>query len=413
VRTLVLLGLAFLADASAPSRSFDPANLGLLRTIAPLAGDLYAVAFSPDGRSLAVGGANEVRLYETRTWRETKRLTGHPNLIGSVAFSPDGKTVAAGGFEGTVLLWDVATAEVRQTIAGPSTLVSALAFSPDGKRLACGLANGLRICEVPGGGEVKTLGVAAGPILAFSPDGTRLAAGCPDNTVKFWNTRGWEQERSVAWGGGVAAGGFLRDARRFWVASEQLLVVGNAETGEREKAFSLAGSTGLTRLSPDGRFAFAASNDGGLGVFDLARRGEEAARLAHHTGAVSALAVHPLGRVVATVGQDRHVKIWGYVAGGMARVRPKGFCGIRVQQNANGDVVIADVIAGTAAAAVGLQAGDVLRKVGGAAIRNTTESVDKISSYMEGDELELEVERSGQPKTYRVKLGKRPQDLEN
>jgi S1-C subfamily serine protease len=111
--------------------------------------------------------------------------------------------------------------------------------------------------------------------------------------------------------------------------------------------------------------------------------------------------------------QDRHLKVWGRIPGGMGRLRPKGFCGIRVQADAMGRVVVSDVIAGTAAQAAGMRAGDVLRSVGGVEIHNTTESVDRIGSYLEGDEVEFGIERGGESRAIKVRLGKRPDDLEN
>ena len=142
-------------------------------------------------------------------------------------------------------------------------------------------------------------------------------------------------------------------------------------------------------------------------------QGREVTKLQHHTGALSGVAVHPAGRWIVTIGNDHHLKIWGRVAGGMARVRPKGFCGIRVQPDPAGRVLVSDVIAKTPAQSAGMQVGDVLRSVGGVEIHNTSEAVDHIGSYLEGDEVDFVVERAGDAKTMKIKLVKRPADLEN
>jgi len=406
-------------DADAPARAFDPSMLGLLRTIVP-GGDPYGIAFSADGRRLAIGVGNGGVIYDAETWRELRRLEGHPNVVLSVAWSPDGRLVAAGGFEGATVLWDAQTGEIRRTLTGPASYVGALAFTPDGRSLVAGSHDGsIRVWDVEDGSEKRLL-APAGPAgalgLALSRDGRRLAAGFGNGEIRVWSGDRWSSERSYPTAGGsnVLAVVLSRDGSRVWGATDTSL-----------NGFTLAGASGETRLempvnglgclalSPDDRYAIVGSNDQTVRIYDLIRKGEEAAKLQHHTGALAGVAVRPDGRILATIGHDRHLKIWGRVSGGMARVRPKGFCGIRVQADAMGRVIIADVIAGTAAQAAGMRQGDLLRSVGGVAIHNTTDSVDRIGSYLEGDEVEFVVDRGGEVKSMKFRLGKRPDDLEN
>ena len=69
-----------------------------------------AVAFSPDGRILATGGAHKsVRLWETANGKQLIRLDGHADQVTYLDFSPDGKTLASASADGTILFWDVAS----------------------------------------------------------------------------------------------------------------------------------------------------------------------------------------------------------------------------------------------------------------------------------------------------------------
>ncbi len=80
-------------------------------------GEVERVAFSPDGRWLAVGSSVGVYVYEAATLREARRFeTKAP--VWSVAFSPDGRLLASGSLDQTVIVWDVGTGERVRTLTG-------------------------------------------------------------------------------------------------------------------------------------------------------------------------------------------------------------------------------------------------------------------------------------------------------
>lgn len=407
-----------LADVGRPPLPLEPDRIGLLRTVAPL-GDSYGAAFSPDGRLLAVACGAEVRLYETLNWRETGRLRGCPENLLSVTFSSDGKTVAAGGFQGAIAVWDVPEGRLRCSLAGHAAYVPALAFHPDGRTLLSASHDGtVRLWDARGGREIRRVGPTGAVFVAaaFSPSGARAAlAGAG---LRVYRTDRWDEEPVPDTAGrGFFAVGFSTDDRRAWAAGDRSVLLwepGRGRASVREFAM-LPGEAALTavQFAPDDRTVAAGGADGVFRFFNPERTGRSGAALAHHRGPVRAVAVHPRGRCVVTVGADRQIKVWGRVPAGVPQVRARGFCGIRVEQDDRGRVAIAEVIGGTAAEAAGLRRGDGIRKVAGVPVATPTDSVDLIGSFFEGEEIEIEVEREGRVRAVRVRLGGRPAGLEN
>ena len=81
-----------------------------VRTLNGHSSSVLSVAFSPDGRLLATGSAdNTVILWDVSTGAKIKTPTGHRNWVESVAFSPDGRLLATGSADNTAILWDVSS----------------------------------------------------------------------------------------------------------------------------------------------------------------------------------------------------------------------------------------------------------------------------------------------------------------
>jgi WD40 repeat protein len=160
------------------------------------------VAFSPDGKTLAVGsegppppaselpGLGDLRLWDVEEGKEQRALKGYTGIVGAVAFSPDGKTLA-GGDEGCgVTLWEPTNGLVRGSWKGINGMVNSLAFAADGKTLALGSADDtVRFWDLSAG-RVRAAhkGHKAGVCgVALSKDGTLLASCGGDRTVKLWD----------------------------------------------------------------------------------------------------------------------------------------------------------------------------------------------------------------------------------
>jgi WD40 repeat protein len=98
------------------------------------AGPIVALAFSPDERSLftANNGARPViRVYDTQTWKEDRRLIGHTDVIFTLAVSPDGTRLASGAADKSVRLWDLEEGRELATLMGHDHEVRSLAFGGD------------------------------------------------------------------------------------------------------------------------------------------------------------------------------------------------------------------------------------------------------------------------------------------
>jgi len=97
-----------------------------------------AVAFSPDGKTLAAGGGRLIILRDVAKGRDLGTLKGHEAGVTTAAFSPDGKTLVSGSEGKTIRLWEVATGKAIRLGKGHQGHVIAVAFRPDGKTLASG-----------------------------------------------------------------------------------------------------------------------------------------------------------------------------------------------------------------------------------------------------------------------------------
>ncbi len=177
-------------------------ELKLRATLRGHADGVSAVAFSPEGRTLASGSDDgTIRLWDVAGTRTIATLSLAPPAVArnvladrssatartkwlirtvySVAFSPDGKTLASGHCNrGRAILWDVATRRTLATLHHPES-VECVAFSPDGKILAsASYHKTIKLWDVASHKEVRTLkGEDSFHSVAFSPDGALLASG--------------------------------------------------------------------------------------------------------------------------------------------------------------------------------------------------------------------------------------------
>ena len=165
------------------------------------------LAASPDGSVIAVGDSSgTIHLWEWRTRKEPRKIaTPRSRTATALAFSPDGKTLAVCVDYGDgITLWNVETGERLRTLPSDSTTnLWNMTFTPDGKHLitperAITVArigwDGVHIWDVATGKEVRFLATPGdGPYrVSLSADGSRLAAASSGN-IRVWDTKTWKE----------------------------------------------------------------------------------------------------------------------------------------------------------------------------------------------------------------------------
>jgi WD40 repeat protein len=159
-----------------------------------------AVAFSADGKFLAAAGHNgTVWLWDTSSWDEIGRWQGPVGTgYGAILFLPGdlrgeggrpGDLLATGSRSGRIDLWDVRTRALARQMHGHIGLISVMVLSPDGRTLASASCDGsIKLWDIGTGRELRTLYRQEQWMyaLAFSPDGNTLASGDLSPVLRLW-----------------------------------------------------------------------------------------------------------------------------------------------------------------------------------------------------------------------------------
>ncbi len=292
---------------------------------------IQSVAISPDNR-LGLSGADDhtVRLWDLSTGQELKRLgepdgtnpdQGHTDVVQSVAFSPDGRLALSGSRDSTLILWDLASGEIRQHFGqagdGHTGPVWSVAYHPDGRTVLSGSEDGsLILWDVTSGVAVRRFLRHTGAVysVAISPDGQSILSGAQDQRLILWDTetgkalRLFEEYegaiRSVAFSpdGKTALTGALLPNLDLWLW--------DLATGQRIQEFRGHNAyVWHVAFSADGRTIFSSAADNTVRLWD-AGTGQEIGRLVGHTQVVLSGVFSPDGRFVLTGSADNTMRLW-------------------------------------------------------------------------------------------------------
>jgi WD40 repeat protein len=186
-------------------RILDTATGKELRRIERPGEPIRCFALSPDSKAIITGSWSSplLRQWDVSTGKELRQIPTGEKDTSVVAFAPNGKTLAAVMGQTVIRLWDVATWKETYQLRGHSRWIGSLAFSPDGKTLLSGggIANAMRWWDVGTGREIRRLGIKSEHFWepTLSPDGTRLAALLfPGAVLYLWDaTTGGEITRTA------------------------------------------------------------------------------------------------------------------------------------------------------------------------------------------------------------------------
>jgi WD40 repeat protein len=281
------------------------------------AGEVFAVAFSPDGKTIASGSIDATVILRDATSKQRKQvLWGKTttSYVFCVAFSPDGKTIASGYSDNTIILWDVAIGYKKQTLTGHTNYVHSLAFSPDGTTIAsASYDRTIILWDATSGQKKRTLKGHRNTVysVAFSPDGKTIASGSADNTIILWDaTSGQKKQTLTAHTDYVWSVTFSPDGTTIASLSARVVALWDAASG-RMKQTLLGHTNGATCISfsPDGATIATGSHDKTIILWEVAS-GKMKQTLTGHLDSVQSIAFSPDGNTIVSGSVDESVRLW-------------------------------------------------------------------------------------------------------
>ncbi len=298
-----------------------------------------AIAYSPDGSTLAVSGFREVLLYDTETFELKARLVGQAHRIESLTYTDDGKILGVAGGSpaqfGEVQLWDTATNTLIKAIRSGYDTVYGLSFSPDASRIAFGCSDQtVRVISVEDEKELIKFDNHSDWVFGtvFSTDGSHFVSCGRDTALKLVevetgsfvddinsSNKGYGEINTLARNpvaDQVLSAGEDRIPRLYKIFREIRRDVGNTDFNLIKAYEAQSGSIEGVAFSADGARFATGSSGGEARIYNVAD-GTRLASLRGDTVGVFAVSFHPDGTHLATGGFDGKIRVFDTESGNL------------------------------------------------------------------------------------------------
>jgi WD40 repeat protein/mono/diheme cytochrome c family protein len=323
-----------------------PADAGSFKlTAAPVYATppvISAMAFSADGKVLAVSGYHEVLFLGGAESNVVARLVGESPRIESLAFSPDGKRLAVAGSAparfGEVQIWDAGT---TNTVFGPAKSykvapdsIYGISWSPDGSKLAFGGADKtVRVIAVADGKELMKFENHSDWVFntTWTTNGERLLSGSRDKAMKMIDAKSGQFIDDInkliegvlcfarhPTADIVAYGGDQGVSRIYKISDNQGRTAGNNDSNLQKEFERMPGPVQAIAYAPGGKMICVGSVGGEARIFNTEDK-KRVATLKGHDGAIFAVAFHPGTNWVVTGGYEGKLRVFETAKGEQMR----------------------------------------------------------------------------------------------
>ena len=302
------------ADARLASNQTLDARIESLRAAKALRQSFWQILWPEPGLRNQVKGKLSTTIY---AGQELNRLESYQRQVYNIAFSPDGKTLATSGSESlfrpvsTILLWDTSGKPLADFKTNQGK-INSMAFSPTNSKLlvTAGEDGTARLWDTSG----KPLALLKGHprevnSAMFSPDGKLIVTAGGDGTARLWDTSGRPLARLQGHQGEVNSAMFSRDGKRLLTEGKNDSVRLWDKSGKPLDVLKEhQGQVNSVAFSPDGKLLVTAEEEGKVRVWDTSNKRSTVRKW--HKGQVNSVAFSPDGKLLVTGGQDNKADLW-------------------------------------------------------------------------------------------------------